>query len=47
MKIAVIGAGAIGALVAGYLKLKDEDVSLVGRPESIEAINREGSRYRA
>ena len=42
MKIAVIGAGAIGALVAGYLKLKDEDVSLVGRPESIEAINREG-----
>ncbi len=42
MKIAVIGAGAIGALVAGYLKLKDEDVSLIGRPESIEAINREG-----
>ncbi len=42
MKIAVIGAGAIGALVAGYLKLKGEDVSLIGRPESINAINREG-----
>ena len=42
MKIAVIGAGAIGALVAGYLKLKGEDVSLVGRPESIYAINKEG-----
>lgn len=42
MKIAVIGAGAIGALVAGYLKLKGEDVSLIGRPESIHAINKEG-----
>lgn len=42
MKIAVIGAGAIGALVAGYLKLKGEDVSLVGRPESIRAINKDG-----
>lgn len=38
MKIAVIGAGAIGSLVAGYLKLKDEDVSLVGRPEAVSAI---------
>lgn len=42
MKIAVVGAGAIGALVAGYLKLKGEDVLLVGRPESIRAINKEG-----
>ncbi|MFA5286698.1 MAG: 2-dehydropantoate 2-reductase [Candidatus Omnitrophota bacterium] len=42
MKIAVIGAGAIGALVAGYLKLKGEDVLLVGRPESIRAINKDG-----
>src|SRR3989338_10278609 len=38
MKIAVIGAGAIGSLVAGYLKLKNEDVSLVGRPEAVSAI---------
>lgn len=38
MKIAVIGAGAIGSLVAGYLKLKNEDVSLVGRPDAVNAI---------
>jgi 2-dehydropantoate 2-reductase len=42
MKIAVIGSGAIGALVAGYLKLKGEDVTLVGRPDSIRAINKDG-----
>jgi len=42
MKIAVIGAGAIGALVAGYLKLKGEDVSLVGRPDAVCAVNKEG-----
>lgn len=38
MRIAVIGAGAIGNLTAGYLKLKDEDVYLVGRRQSIKAI---------
>jgi 2-dehydropantoate 2-reductase len=42
MKIAVIGAGAIGNLVAGYLKLKDEDISLIGRPGSVEAIKKDG-----
>ncbi|MBN2831288.1 MAG: 2-dehydropantoate 2-reductase [Candidatus Omnitrophica bacterium] len=42
MKIAVIGAGAIGTLVAGYLKLKGEDVILVGRPDAICAINQRG-----
>ncbi|MCM8795202.1 MAG: ketopantoate reductase family protein [Candidatus Omnitrophica bacterium] len=42
MKIAVIGAGAIGCLVAGYLKLKDEDVYLVGRSEVVRAIKKEG-----
>ena len=42
MKIAVIGAGAIGNLVAGYLKLKDEDVSLVGRNDSVGAIKEKG-----
>ncbi|MFA4842343.1 MAG: 2-dehydropantoate 2-reductase [Candidatus Omnitrophota bacterium] len=42
MKIAVIGAGAIGNLVAGYLKLKDEDVSLVGTPDSLNAIQERG-----
>lgn len=42
MKIAVLGAGAIGMLVAGYLKLKDEEVSLVGRPDSVEVIQEKG-----
>jgi 2-dehydropantoate 2-reductase len=42
MRITVIGAGAIGNLVAGYLKLKDEDVALVGHQDSIKAINEKG-----
>jgi len=40
MKIAVIGAGAIGSLVAGYLKLKEKNVSLIGRSSSVEAIKK-------
>lgn len=42
MKITVIGAGAIGSLVAGYLKLKNEDVSLVGHRDSVKAIQEKG-----
>jgi 2-dehydropantoate 2-reductase len=42
MKTVIIGAGAIGNLVAGYLKLKDEDVSLVGTAASVEAIKKHG-----
>lgn len=42
MKIVVIGAGAIGGLVAGYLKDKGKDVSLVGHPDSISAIKERG-----
>lgn len=38
MDISVIGAGAIGNLVAGYLKLKGENVSLVGRLDTVNAI---------
>jgi len=44
MKIAVIGAGAIGSLVAGYLKLKGLDVSLIGRNDSVGAIREKGLR---
>lgn len=44
MKIAVIGAGAIGSLVAGYLKLKQQDVTLVCRPETVSRIARDGLR---
>ncbi len=42
MKIAVIGSGAIGGLVAGYLKHRKEDVFLVGRGKSVEAISKDG-----
>lgn len=44
MGIAVIGSGAIGSLVAGYLKLKGEDVYLVGRPDAVSAIRENGLR---
>ena len=42
MKITVLGAGAIGSLVAGYLKLKGEDVCLVARPEAAKEIRQNG-----
>jgi 2-dehydropantoate 2-reductase len=44
MKIAVIGAGAIGNLVAGYLRLKGEDVSLIGHGDAVKAIKERGLR---
>jgi len=44
MRIAVIGAGAIGGLVAGYLKLKGEEVLLAGHPEAVRAIKENGLR---
>lgn len=44
MQIAVIGAGAIGSLVAGYLKLKGEDAYLVGRTTAVKAIKSNGLR---
>jgi len=42
MRIAVIGSGAIGCLVAGYLEQKGEDVSLVGRGNTVKAIKEKG-----
>ena len=42
MKIAVIGAGAIGGLVAAYLKKAGEDVVLIGRADQVDAINANG-----
>ncbi|MFH1397770.1 MAG: 2-dehydropantoate 2-reductase [Candidatus Omnitrophota bacterium] len=42
MKIAVIGAGAIGGLVAGYLKFKEADVSLISRPQAKGIIKERG-----
>ncbi len=42
MNIAVIGAGAIGSLVAAYLARENADVVLVARPHQIKALSREG-----
>lgn len=42
MKITVIGSGAIGGLVAGYLRLKDKDISLIGHPGSVRMIKEKG-----
>lgn len=42
MRIAVIGAGAIGGLVAGYFNLKGHSVYLTGRREAVEAIKAKG-----
>jgi 2-dehydropantoate 2-reductase len=42
MRIAIIGTGAIGGLVGGYLKMAGQDVVLVGHKDSVEAINKKG-----
>jgi len=42
MKVAVIGPGAIGGLVAGYLKEQGEDVLLVGPKDTVDVINKNG-----
>ncbi|TBR16039.1 ketopantoate reductase family protein [bacterium] len=42
MKIAVIGSGAIGCLVAGYLRAKVTDTTLVGHIDSVNAIKEKG-----
>lgn len=42
MKIAVIGAGAIGSVVAGYLTKAGKDVTLIGKQEQVDAISANG-----
>jgi 2-dehydropantoate 2-reductase len=42
MKVAVIGAGAIGGLAAGYLLDKGEEVLLVSPPRYVSAISQNG-----
>ena len=46
MKIAVIGAGAIGSVVAGYLSKAGENVLLVGRPGQVRKIQRDGLKIK-
>lgn len=42
MKVAVIGAGAIGSLAAGYLAKAGEDIHLIGHPDQVDAIRKSG-----
>jgi len=42
MKIDIIGAGAIGALVAGYLSKEGSDVTLIGRRKDVSVIQENG-----
>ncbi len=42
MRIAVIGSGAIGCLVAGYLKDKQEAVTLVGHGPAVDMVAGQG-----
>jgi len=42
MKIAVIGAGAVGSVIGGLLSKAGEDVTLIGRKSHVDAINQNG-----
>jgi 2-dehydropantoate 2-reductase len=42
MKIAVIGAGAVGSVIGGLLARAGEDVTLIGRRAHVDAVNRSG-----
>ena len=42
MKIAVMGAGAVGCYYGGMLARAGHDVVLIGRPQHVEAIRRDG-----
>jgi 2-dehydropantoate 2-reductase len=42
MKIAVVGAGAIGSVMGGLLSKAGEDVILIGRKPHVDAINQSG-----
>ena len=44
MKIAVMGAGAVGCYYGGMLARAGHDVVLIGRPQHVEAIERQGLR---
>jgi 2-dehydropantoate 2-reductase len=46
MKIAVIGVGAIGSVVAAYLHKAGVDVTLIGKSEQVRAITQSGLRIK-
>ncbi len=41
-RILIMGAGAVGSAVGGYLALGGNEVTLIGRKQHVEAINRDG-----
>ncbi len=45
MKIAVMGAGAVGCYYGGMLAMAGHDVALIGRAQHVDAINRGGLRF--
>src|SRR5436190_5633798 len=42
MKIAVMGAGAVGCYYGGMLARAGHDVTLIGRPTHVDAMRRDG-----
>jgi 2-dehydropantoate 2-reductase len=44
LKVAVMGAGAVGCYFGGLLARAGHDVTLIARPEHVEAIRRDGLR---
>jgi 2-dehydropantoate 2-reductase len=44
MKIAVMGAGAVGCHYGGMLARAGNEVVLIGRPQHVEAVERQGLR---
>jgi 2-dehydropantoate 2-reductase len=44
MKLAVMGAGAVGCYYGGMLARAGHEVTLIGRPNHVEAITRDGLR---
>ncbi|MBV8622676.1 MAG: 2-dehydropantoate 2-reductase [Herbaspirillum sp.] len=47
MKVAVMGAGAVGCYFAGMLARAGHEVALIGRPQHVEAFNTIGLRLEA
>ena len=41
-KIVVMGAGAVGSIIGGFLSKAGENVTLIGRPKHVQAINSNG-----
>ena len=46
MKIAIVGAGAIGGYLGARLAIAGEDVTFIARNRNLAAINADGFRLR-